>query len=56
MQNIYKKLMEYTKNRFMGISFAYINKDGRIITEYEGYADKENNILVDEETIFPSSP
>lgn len=54
MQNIYKKLMEYTKNRFMGISFAYINKDGRIITEYEGYADKENNILVDEETIFPA--
>jgi len=54
MQNIYKKLMEYTKNRFMGISFAYINKDGRIITEYEGYADKENNILVDEKTIFPA--
>ena len=46
--------MEYTKDRFTGISCAYLDLDGRITTEYAGFADKENNILVDEDTVFPA--
>ena len=47
-------LMECTKDRFIGISCAYLDPDDRITTGYAGFADKENGILVDESTIFPA--
>ena len=47
-------LMEYTKDRFVGISCAYLDPDDRITTEYAGFADKENGITVDENTVFPA--
>ena len=46
--------MEYTKDRFVGISCAYLDPDDRITTEYAGFADKENGITVDENTVFPA--
>ena len=47
-------LREYTEERFQGISCAYLDPSDRITTEYDGFADKENNIPVDENTIFPA--
>lgn len=47
-------LSEYTKERFKGISFACIEQTGNIITECEGFADVENDIKVDENTVFPA--
>ncbi len=42
------------QDRFLGISSAYSDSDGRITTDYSGFADKETNIPVDENTIFPA--
>lgn len=39
--------------RFSGIACAWGNKEGES-AEYFGFADKENNVLVDENTIFPA--
>ena len=47
-------LMEYIQDRFIGISCAYLDPDDRIATEYAGFADKENSVLVDENTVFPA--
>ena len=49
-----KKEFVKTKDSFIGISSAYSDSDGRIATDYSGFADKENNIPVDENTIFPA--
>jgi hypothetical protein len=46
--------LEHTKDRFVGISCAYSEANGRITTEFAGFADKENNIPVDENTVFPA--
>ena len=40
--------------RFPGISCAYKDVAGNVITECYGVADKESNIPVDENTIFPA--
>ena len=47
-------LHEATKGRFQGISCAYLNSSDKLITVYEGFADKESSIPVDENTIFPA--
>ena len=47
-------LSEYTNGRFKGISYACLDASGSIITAYDGFADKENDIKVDENTIFPA--
>lgn len=47
-------LREFTKERFRGISCAYSDTSDRIMTAYDGFADKENNIPVNENTIFPA--
>ena len=41
-------------DRFPGISCAYVDAAGKETTEFYGVADKENNILVDGNTIFPA--
>ena len=41
-------------DRFPGISCAYRDATGNITTECYGVADKESNIPVDENTIFPA--
>lgn len=41
--------------KFQGISLAYINEQGDIKTECYGFSDKENNVRVDENTIFPAA-
>lgn len=41
-------------DRFPGISCAYMDTAGKETTEYYGVADKESNILVDGNTIFPA--
>ena len=40
--------------RFPGISCAWMNAEGKITTEYYGTADRESNIPVDENTMFPA--
>lgn len=40
--------------RFPGISCAWADAAGNITTEFYGVADKESNMLVDEDTIFPA--
>ncbi len=47
-------MLEAKKFRFIGTSVAYSDSTGRITTEYSGVADKESNIPVDENTIFPA--
>ena len=47
-------LHESTMGRFQGISCAYLNPSDKLITVYEGFADKESRIPVDENTIFPA--
>ena len=39
---------------FTGISCAYSDPTGMITTEYSGFADRESNIPVDENTVFPA--
>lgn len=40
--------------RFPGISCAYMDATGKETTEYYGVSDKEKNIVVDKNTIFPA--
>ena len=47
-------MLEKMINRFTGISCAYVDANEKVITEYYGYADKDKNILVDENTVFPA--
>ena len=47
-------MLDQMINRFPGISCAYVDVNGKVITEYYGYADKDKNILVDENTVFPA--
>ena len=47
-------LREYTKGRFQGISCAYSDPSAGLLIDYDGFADKEANIPVDENTIFPA--
>ena len=39
---------------FPGISCAYMDATGKVTTECYGFADKESNIVVDDNTIFPA--
>lgn len=45
-------LHESTKERFQGISCAYLNSSDKIITVCEGFADKESSIPVDENAVL----
>ena len=47
-------MQEQIINRFPGISCAYMDAAGKVTTEYYGVSDKEKNILVDDNTIFPA--
>ena len=47
-------MQEQIINRFPGISCAYVDAAGKVTTEYYGVSDKEKNILVDDNTIFPA--
>ena len=47
-------MLEQIINRFPGISCAYMDAAGEVTTEYYGVSDKEKNILVDGNTIFPA--
>ena len=40
--------------RFTGIGCAWMNADGKESAEYLGDADRENNVAVDDNTIFPA--
>ena len=40
--------------RFTGISCAWLDPNGKEESEYFGFADKEKQIRVDENTIFPA--
>ena len=40
--------------RFPGVGCAWMNAAEELLTEYYGAADRENNIAVDENTIFPA--
>lgn len=41
-------------DRFPGIGCAWTDAAGKETTEYYGFADRENLIFVDEETVFPA--
>ena len=45
---------EIIRNRFPGISCAYRDGTGKVTTKCFGFADKEANIFVDENTAFPA--
>ena len=47
-------MLQQIMARFPGISCAYKDVAGNVITECYGVADKESNIPVDENTIFPA--
>ena len=47
-------MLEQIINRFPGISCVYMDATGKVTTEYYGVSDIEQNILVDENTIFPA--
>ena len=40
--------------RFPGIGCTWVNAAGEYAEEYFGFADKENKVVVDENTIFPA--
>ena len=46
--------LETIKNRFPGISCAFRDAEGKVTTKCFGFADKEANIPVDENTAFPA--
>ena len=46
--------LETIKNRFPGISCAYRDAAGKVTTKCFGFADKEANVPVDENTAFPA--
>ena len=41
-------------DRFPGIGCAWVDASGKELSEYYGFADRENHIPVDEGTIFPA--
>ena len=41
-------------NRFPGIGCAWVDANGKTLSEYYGFADRENHIPADEDTIFPA--
>lgn len=41
-------------NRFPGIGCAWVDANGKTLSEYFGFADRENHIPADEDTIFPA--
>ena len=47
-------MLEQIVNRFPGISCAYVDATGKVATEYYGVSDKEKNIILDDNTIFPA--
>ena len=47
-------MMEQIIARFPGVSCAWVDAAGRVTTECWGVADKERNLPVDEDTIFPA--
>ena len=47
-------MIEKIKNRFPGISCAWMDAMGNVTTEYYGVSDSEHNTPVDENTIFPA--
>ena len=47
-------MLEEIMSRFPGISCAYVDETGKETTEYYGVSDKEQNIVVDVNTIFPA--
>ena len=47
-------MLEQIVNRFPGISCAYVDVTGKVTTEYYGVSDKEKNIILDDNTIFPA--
>ena len=46
--------LETIRNKFPGISCAYRNAAGIVTTKCFGFADKEANVPVDENTAFPA--
>ena len=46
--------LETIRNRFPGISCAHRDAAGRVTTKCFGFADKEANKPVDENTAFPA--
>ena len=47
-------MMEQIIARFPGVSCAWVDAAGRVTTECWGVADRERNLPVDEDTIFPA--
>ena len=47
-------MKELIMDRFPGIGCAWVDASGKASAEYDGFADKENHIPVDEGTIFPA--
>ena len=47
-------MLEQIINRFPGVSCAYTDENGKVATVFYGVSDREKNILVNENTIFPS--
>ena len=47
-------MLQQIMNRFPGISCAYVDATGKVATEYYGVSDKEKNIPVDDNIIFPA--
>lgn len=41
-------------DRFPGIGCAWVDASGKVSTEYYGFADKENHIPADKDTLFPA--
>ena len=46
--------LETIRNKFPGISCAYRDAAGIVTTKCFGFADKEENVPVDENTAFPA--
>ena len=40
-------------DRFPGIGCAWADAMGKETTEYYGFADRDNQVFVDEKTVFP---
>ena len=47
-------MLEQIINRFPGVSCAYMDESGKVTTECYGVSDKEKNIKVVDNTIFPA--
>ena len=47
-------MLEQIINRFSGVSCGYMDESGKVTTECYGVADKEKNIKVVDNTIFPA--